>query len=138
MLKSPPKISNKRKTPSRFNSDIRKLCSEEGLAPDEFTAHNVKQRTKRRYPSGAGAPEFLEELTTIKSDITNNIKSMIKELLSAQTSRMDKLENYLLDIKNQNSKIENTNTDIEKSMNFISEQITSLEFKITNLEHHRG
>ncbi|CAG5043158.1 unnamed protein product [Parnassius apollo] len=137
MFKSPPKTSNKRNTPSRSDSDIRKLCSEEGLAPDEFIAHNVTQRTKRRYPSGAGAPEFLEELTTIKSDITNDIKSMIKELLSAQTSRMDKFENYLLDIKNQNSKIENTNTDLEKSMNFISEQITSLETKITYLEQER-
>ncbi|CAG5052907.1 unnamed protein product [Parnassius apollo] len=50
---------------------------------------------------------------------------------------MDELENYLLDIKNQNSKIENTNTDIEKSMNFISEQITSLESKITYPEQER-
>ncbi|CAG4975794.1 unnamed protein product [Parnassius apollo] len=50
---------------------------------------------------------------------------------------MDKLENNLLDIKNQNSKIENTNTDIETSMNFISEQITSLVSKITYLEQER-
>ena len=77
-------------------------------------------------------------MLTVLSEIINDIKAFINELVSAQNSRLDKLENHFKEIKGQYIKIEDTSLEIEKSMTYMSDQLTALESKILNLEKERA
>lgn len=118
----------KKVTPSRSDSDIQNLFAEE-----ESAAHKNKQGNGSRGKGRQPPKGIASELVSFK----NEIKDMIQELMSAENSRMDKLEPHIMEIKNQNFKIENTNCEIEKSMAFVSGQLTSFETKISGLEKER-
>lgn len=128
MLRTPPNISPTQQ-PSRSESDIQKLCIEQALTP-EFTAVNLIQRSKRRRSSD----EHTDSITELRTDLMN----MIKELVSSQNTRLDKLETHILDIKTQYVKIEESNRDIEKSVTYVSDQLTAIEEKISKLESERN
>lgn len=134
MFKSPPKTLKNQNVPSRSESDLHKMPSEEPT----LSVTNVTQRAKRRCPSNEGASELSAALASMKTEIINDIKAFINELVSAQNSRLDKLENHFKEIKGQYIKIEDTSLEIEKSMTYMSDQLTALESKILNLEKERA
>lgn len=109
---------------SRSLEDIRNTKGMEtttGLSPE--TQKKLSQRVKRRREVDSDA--IYDELAGFKSDI----KDMIKELISAQNTRMDNLEQHMMELKKQFSTIKDTNKDIENAMNSMSTQLTSLETK---------
>ncbi|KAJ8707930.1 hypothetical protein PYW08_010296 [Mythimna loreyi] len=124
MFKTPPKspltevTSNKVKRtppshniPSRSESDIRKLYAEEALQL------NVTQRNKRKHQT---------EITSVELEtFKNELKEMMREMISANNSRLDKLEGHITG-------------ELEKSLTSVSDQLSSLESKITSLEKERS
>lgn len=117
---------------SRSLEDIRNTKGMEtttGLSPE--TQKKLSQRVKRRREVDSDA--IYDELAGFKSDI----KDMIKELISAQNTRMDNLEQHMMELKKQFSTIKDTNKDIENAMNSMSTQLTSLETQISGLESQR-
>ncbi|CAH2096747.1 unnamed protein product [Euphydryas editha] len=124
MFKTPPKTPPNQ-YPSRSESDLRSLHVDESLQG------TITQRAKRRCIS--------EEVTQDNMDIfKSEIKVMISEFISAQNSRLDKLENHIIEIKNHYTEIKATNIDLEKSMTNISDQLLLLQQKITCLEKERN
>ena len=121
-FKTPPNKS----TPSRSDSDIRKLCS-----TDEDLNLKITQRAKRKCLSSEVSGG---ELDSFKNDI----KCMIKEMMNSQSSRLDKLEHHMLELKNHSTEIKTTHSELEKAMSSISDQIWSLEKTITSLEKERS
>nr|XP_034832267.1 uncharacterized protein LOC117989073 [Maniola hyperantus] len=121
-------MSTKNSPTRHSDTDIRKLCDSE-LLP-EFTAKSQRAK-RRRHPSDE---DFTDELAVFKDEI----RDLIRDLLSTQNSRLDKLESHILEIRKQYSYIENSNKEIEKSMTFMSNQLTSLEAKITCLEKEKA
>lgn len=128
--RTPP--NNYHNLPSRSESDIPNLFSKEELSIGNTVTTNITQRNKRRCPSSEH--NFNDNLTEFK----NEISDMIKNMVSVQNARMDKLENHIMELKTSTSKIEATNTDIDKSMTSLSDQLTSIETKITGLEKERN
>lgn len=137
MYKTPPKSSTQT-TPSRSESDITKLCADEALLSTK-TQENITQRAKRRRqsPNKSDTESFADEFTIFKNEITSIMKNMINDLMLSQNSRMDKIENHILEIKSQYKQIEEKIGEIDKSMTNVSDQLTSLESKITGLETDR-
>lgn len=126
--RTPP---NQHHIPSRSESDISKLFTKDDQSTN-VNITNITQRTKRRCPS------VEENINDNLADFKNEIRDMIQTMVCLQSSRLDKLENHILEIKNSNSNIEVTNSEIEKSMSSLSDQLTSLETKIINLEKERN
>lgn len=115
MIRTPPNISPTQQ-PSRSEPDTQKICIEQSLTP-EFTSD-----------------AHTDTITELRTDLMN----MIKELVSSQNTRLDKLETHILDIKDQYAKIKESNRDIEKSVTYISDQLTAIEEKISKLETERN
>ncbi|XP_037974263.1 uncharacterized protein LOC119693798 [Plutella xylostella] len=108
---------------SRSLEDIRNTKGMEtttGLSPE--TQKKLSQRVKRRREVDSDA--IYDELAGFKSDI----KDMIKELISAQNTRMDNLEQHMMELKKQFSTIKDTNKDIHVYM--IEEKIENLDRNI--------
>lgn len=135
MYKSPPQ-SSLQTTPSRSESDVQKLCQEEGLSPEHITQRGNKRR--RPMKDGSYMDRFEDKFLGLKNDIKSDLKDLINELISSQNTRMDKFEEHILEIKSQYSSIEATNQEIEKSMTAVSDQLISLETKIASLEIERN
>lgn len=118
---------------SRSLEDVRKpqyMDTMPLLSPE--SQKHLPQRIKRRRE--VASDELADELSEFKKDM----KDMIKELISAQNTRMDNLEKHMLDMKNQFSTVKDTNKDIEVAMNSMSSQLTSLEAQISGLESQRN
>lgn len=125
MYKTPPKTPPNQ-YPSRSESDIQKL-----YYGDTNMQGNITQRAKRRCLSGGDTGE---ELDAFK----NEIKKMLDDMMTAQNSRLDKLENHFIEIKNHYTEIKATNNELEKTMTLISDQLQSVEVKVKNLEKERS
>lgn len=124
MNKTPPKTPPNQYS-SRSESDIRKLHA------NEDSEGSITQRAKRRCLS--------DEVTSGNLDMfKNEIKKMINEMICTQSTRLDKLEGHIKEIKNHYTEIKVTNTDLEKAMTAVSDQLQSLESKIMGLENQRG
>lgn len=70
-------------------------------------------------------------------DFKNELKSMMRSFIETQDTRLQNLEQHMIELKKQNSEIKSTNDEIEKSTKFLSEQIHSIETKINDLETDR-
>ena len=110
--------------PSRSESDLRRLYAEEALQ------YNITQRNKRKHSSEVTG----DELESFK----NELKEMMREMMSANNSRLDKLEGHIMEIKKHYTNIKATTSELEKSLTFVSDQLSSLESKITSLEKERS
>lgn len=134
MYKTPPKSGLSipaRNSPTRHSdTDINKICQNDDLLL-EFTSNSSQRAKRRRQPS---KEKSADEMT----DFRDEMRNLIKEMMAAQNSRLDKLESHILEISKQYTNIESTNAGIEKSMTCMSNQLTSLEAKITDLEKERG
>ncbi|CAB3253562.1 unnamed protein product [Arctia plantaginis] len=125
LSRTPPK----QQTPSRSETDIHKLYSE-----DPSTANiGLTQRSKRRCPSS----EY-EKKSDDLADFKQEIKDMIHGMICQQNARLDQLETHMLEIKTINTKIDETNKEIERSMSYVTDQLTCLDTKITKLEAERN
>lgn len=140
MYKTPTKSTPHETTPSRSESDIQKLCEEEGLSLNSSPEYITQRGNKRlrRMKDGSYMDRFEDKFLGLKNDIKSDLKDMINELISSQNSRMDKFEEHILEIKSHYTNIEATNQEIEKSMTAITNQLVSLEAKIANLEIERS
>ena len=121
LKRTPP---NQTGVPSRSESDLRKLYAEEALQC------NIAQRNKRKHSNEVTG----DELEIFK----NELREMIREMMSANNSRLDKLEGHIIEIKKHYTDISATTTELEKSLTFVSDQLSSLESKITSLEKERS
>lgn len=122
---------NKQLSPSRSESDLQKLLDDEVQGHPNNPVINITKRCKRRCPPTMDVNDGLD-------DFKNEIKNMLQSMIGSQNTRMDQLENLILEVKQINNNIQGTNTGIEKTMSSISDQITSLELKITGLEKERS
>lgn len=89
------------------------------------TQQNVVHRQKRPRPLSTDG----DNLCSIKDEILTSIK----DLLAAQTIRLDQMENRMETIFNQTTCIQSSNKDIEKAMSSLSEDIRTIESRLENL-----
>lgn len=111
---------------SRSEPDLKLLSEPDSQRP---FMENITQRNKR--------PRSSEESPDDLGSFKTEMMQMMREFVTTQNSRMDKLETHILQIKSQSEKIETTNVEIEKSLTFMSDQFTSLERKIDSLDKER-
>lgn len=137
MYKTPPKSCME--TPSRSESDLPKLCVEEGSLLD-ISPINITQRAKRRRQTNDGSHlgSFADQFLDLKNELKSELKELINDLMRSQNSRMDTFEKHILEMKSHCTTIEETNKQIEKSMTAISSELTLLERKIANIELDRN
>lgn len=96
--------------------------------PDEASCG---QRAKR--PRSDSDDNISCELSSFRAEIMN----LLGSFTSSQNNRLDKLEERIKSIQEQNRNIHSTNQDIERAMNVLSVDIKAIENKITTLECER-
>lgn len=92
---------------------------------------NVTQRNTKR-------PRLLDECSLENSSsFKDEIMSMINQFRVSQNNRLDKLEEYMISIQEQNKSIQKTNSEIENSVSHLTRNVKTVEDKIDQLEHER-
>lgn len=91
---------------------------------------STMQRTKRPRSQSS---DIHEDLNTFKDELLTSIKSM----MANHSVRLDKLEDRLISIHDQNKNIQSTNKEIEKAMNNLSDDIKNIESQLSALEQEK-
>lgn len=110
------------KTLSHSDLDIHRLYQEQKDIPSKEETISRRQKRQRRSQSDDS------------TDSDPDLRQIMREFMTTQTARLDKLEQHILELIQHSANLAKTNTDIEKSLNQMSDQITSIETKIDSLE----
>lgn len=96
----------------------------------------VMQRSKRMRSSPDQPSGDHDELKQLMLQFMSS-QAARDEKYDKLSSRLEVLENHLLEIRSSTAKIESTNKDIERSLNFMSDQVAELESKIAAMDKDR-
>ncbi|KAJ8703703.1 hypothetical protein PYW08_016968 [Mythimna loreyi] len=123
--RTPPKSQDAGQ--STCEPDLNKVAAGLINSPTKIAKRNNK-RTQRVLNECTG-----ENFSSFKDEVM----SMINQFRVSQNNRLDKLEEYMISIQDQNKVIQKTNLDIENSVTHLSFNVKTVEDKIDQLEHER-
>ncbi|KAG7306550.1 hypothetical protein JYU34_007914 [Plutella xylostella] len=101
----------------------------------ESSTLNVQQSsaTQRNKRQRSHSTDFADEMSNLKEELLTSMKT----LMANHSLRLDKLEDRIISIQEQNKSIQTTNKEIEKAMNGLSEDMKNIETKLSYLEQEK-